>query len=586
MTYPTKAIYKHVLGDSLKVYDGDKVLFDNQDIANSLEKIFVVNYHQEVEVNGIKFTCYAAGHVLGACMFLIDIGGTKVLYTGDYSREDDRHIRGAEIPNTKVDVLIVESTYGIKEHDPQETRERMFVETVKKIVKRNGHCLLPVFVLGRAQEILLILEEYWNNNPDLKNIPIFYASTLMAKCMTIFQTYINMMGEAMKESFKRGINPFDFKNISTLKNIDSLDNSQPSVVMASPGMLQKGLSRTLFEKWCSCEKNGVVFTGYCVESTLAREILSGKKEIKTSDGAILPIKMTVDYISFSAHADFVQTRDFIKTVDPTQVILVHGESHEADRMRKELEVTFPHKQIFVPKNWQVVEISFDSKIVLSPHAALQARGQAAQPHAREAAVDARPEEKRRPHAPVQRAQRPQSQARRQESQAQVEVASQTQQKPQLGESEVGLFPQEVSRTRRKEARRPHLAPQPQPLARAPARLRRDRRHLHRRALRSFPPQEELRLHPPRQRRPRRVHRQVRHQDQPDAARPLPRQSPAGQPLHLADVQRLALRDQTRRRVHHRSSCSPDKRKHHDLQRRPQQLPALQVERERKERHHR
>ena len=363
MTYPTKAIYKHVLTDSLKVYDGDKVLFDSQDIFHSLDKISVVNFHQEVEIDGIKFTCYAAGHVLGACMFLIDIAGTKILYTGDYSREEDRHIKGAEIPQTKIDVLIVESTYGIKTHDPREMRERTFVETVRQIVKRNGHCLLPVFVLGRAQEILLILDEYWNRNPDMKDIPIYYASTLMAKCMVIFHTYINMMGDAMKEAFKHGINLLDFKNISMIRNIDNLDNSQPTVVMASPGMLQKGLSRTLFEKWCSCAQNGVVFTGYCVESTLAKEILGGKKEIRKADGEKLTVNMTVDYISFSAHADFVQTRDFIKTVDPSQVILVHGESHEAKRMMEELKITFPDKQIFVPKNWQVVEITIDSKIV-------------------------------------------------------------------------------------------------------------------------------------------------------------------------------------------------------------------------------
>lgn len=364
MTHPTKAIYKHVLGDSLKVFDGEKVLFDSQDIYNSLDKISVVNFHQEVEVDGIKFTCYAAGHVLGACMFLIDIAGTKILYTGDYSREEDRHIKGAEIPNTKVDVLIVESTYGIKTHDPREIREKRFIETVRNIVvDRNGHCLLPVFVLGRAQEILLILEEYWNSKPEMQSIPIYYASTLMAKCMVIFQTYINMMGDAMKESFKRGISPFDFKHISILKNIDNLDNNQPSVVMASPGMLQKGLSRTLFEKWCSCAQNGVVFTGYCVETTLAREILSGRKEMRRADGVDVPIKMSVHNISFSAHADFVQTRDFCKSVDPTQIILVHGESHEADRMKKELEVIFPEKQIFVPKNWQIVEIVIDSKIV-------------------------------------------------------------------------------------------------------------------------------------------------------------------------------------------------------------------------------
>ena len=95
----------------------------------------------------------------------------------------------------------------------------------------------------------------------------------------------------------------------------------------------------------------MVFTGYCVESTLAREILNGRRMVRRADGVEVPINMSVDNISFSAHADFEQTREFIKIVDPTQVILVHGESYEAERMKKKLEETFPEKQIFVPKNW-------------------------------------------------------------------------------------------------------------------------------------------------------------------------------------------------------------------------------------------
>ena len=83
-------------------------------------------------------------------MFLIEYKGVKLLYTGDYSWEKDIHIVPAEIPKTKIDILIVESTYGIKCHEPREFREKLFLETVEKIVKRNGKCLLPVFVLGRA----------------------------------------------------------------------------------------------------------------------------------------------------------------------------------------------------------------------------------------------------------------------------------------------------------------------------------------------------------------------------------------------------------------------------------------------------
>lgn len=116
MTHPTKAIYKMLLADYVKVSNiaVEDMLFDEQDLMKSMDKIEQINYHQEVEHNGIKFTCYNAGHVLGAAMFLVEIAGVKLLYTGDFSRQEDRHLMAAETPPVKVDVLIVESTYGVQ----------------------------------------------------------------------------------------------------------------------------------------------------------------------------------------------------------------------------------------------------------------------------------------------------------------------------------------------------------------------------------------------------------------------------------------------------------------------------------------
>jgi cleavage and polyadenylation specificity factor subunit 3 len=115
-----------------------------------LGKISLIDYHQEVEMNGIKFTAFRAGHVLGASMFLIEIDGIKILYTGDYSREEDRHLKPAEFPDCEVDVLIVESTYGVAKHEPRERRETNFTKYVHEIVARGGKCLMPAFALGRA----------------------------------------------------------------------------------------------------------------------------------------------------------------------------------------------------------------------------------------------------------------------------------------------------------------------------------------------------------------------------------------------------------------------------------------------------
>ena len=101
MTHPTKAISNYILQDFVKISNiaTDEMIFDENELRNCLEKINMIDFHQEIEVNGIKFSCYNAGHVLGASMFLMEIDGVKILYTGDYSREEDRHLKPAEFPN-------------------------------------------------------------------------------------------------------------------------------------------------------------------------------------------------------------------------------------------------------------------------------------------------------------------------------------------------------------------------------------------------------------------------------------------------------------------------------------------------------
>jgi len=199
----------------------EDVLYTEADLLASMDKIDVVNFHQVVHHKGIKFWAYNAGHVLGAAMFVIEIAGVRILYTGDYSRREDRHLMSAELPNESIDVLVVEATYGIQRLPPVSEREQRFTELVRDIVeRRRGKALLPVFALGRAQELLLILDEFWSDHtaaskptphvqpgarnngatnltlvfacffccladraqhPALHSIPIYYASALAKK---------------------------------------------------------------------------------------------------------------------------------------------------------------------------------------------------------------------------------------------------------------------------------------------------------------------------------------------------------------------------------------------------------------------
>ncbi|KYB26686.1 Cleavage and polyadenylation specificity factor 73-like Protein [Tribolium castaneum] len=133
--------------------------------------------------------------------------------------------------------------------------------------------------------------------------------------------------------------------------------------MASPGMLQNGLSRELFESWCTDAKNGVIIAGYCVEGTPAKTILSEPEEITTMVGQKLPLKMSVDYISFSAHTDYQQTSEFIRILKPPHVVLVHGEQNEMNRLKAALQREYeddPNTTIHLhtPRNTHAVELYF------------------------------------------------------------------------------------------------------------------------------------------------------------------------------------------------------------------------------------
>ncbi|KAL3317877.1 Cleavage and polyadenylation specificity factor subunit 3 [Cichlidogyrus casuarinus] len=371
MTHATKAIYRYLLADFVRISTsnatGEQSLYNDSDIIASLKNIDTIDFHQECEVNGIKFTAYHAGHVLGAAMFQIEIAGVKVLYTGDFSRQEDRHLMSAEIPPFRPDVLITEATYGIHIHDKREERESRFTKIVHDIVARGGRCLIPAFALGRAQELMLILDEYWDAHPELHDVPIYYASQLARKCMAVYQTYIHAMNDRIKKQIANN-NPFVFRHISNLKSIDHFDDSGPCVIMASPGMLQSGLSRELFESWCTDTRNGVIIAGYCVEGTLAKQILSLPNEITSLSGQSLPLKCSVDYISFSAHTDYQQTSEFIRELHPTHVVMVHGEEMEMSRLCSALKREYEDADedeyggqpidFYMPKNCETVNLKF------------------------------------------------------------------------------------------------------------------------------------------------------------------------------------------------------------------------------------
>ncbi|VDP39762.1 unnamed protein product [Soboliphyme baturini] len=327
MTHASKAIYRMLVSDYIKM------LYTEEDLEKSMEKIEVIDFHEQKEVNGIKFWCYVAGHVLGACMFMIEIAVMLKIQELAVEIIGVYFIVSSDL-NVTCFTVIKESTYGTQIHEKREDRERRFTGLVHEIVARGGRCLIPVFALGRAQELMLILDEYWSMHPELHDIPIYYASSLAKKCMAVYQTFVSGMNQRIQKQIAVN-NPFIFN----------------------------GLSRELFEGWCPDPKNACIIAGYCVEGTLAKHILSEPEEIVAVNGQKLPMRLQVAYISFSAHTDYRQTSEFVRHLKPPHLVLVHGEMNEMGRLKaaiiREYEDDPKFKiEVYNPRNTQAVELSF------------------------------------------------------------------------------------------------------------------------------------------------------------------------------------------------------------------------------------
>lgn len=356
MTHPTKAIYKWLIQDSVRVGNTSsnpttQLVYTEQDHLSTFRQIEAIDYHTTHTVSGIRITPYPAGHVLGAAMFLVEIAGLKIFFTGDYSRELDRHLVSAAVPKgVKIDVLITESTYGIASHVPRLEREQALMKSITGILNRGGRVLMPVFALGRAQELLLILDEYWSKHSDFQNFPIYYASNLARKCMVVYQTYTGAMNDNIKRLYAErakeaeaagntagGGGPWDFRFIRSLKNLDRFEDVGGCVMLASPGMLQNGVSRELLERWAPSDKNGVIITGYSVEGTMAKQIMQEPDHIQAvmsrsmtgggrrapgadTEKVLIPRRCSVQEFSFAAHVDGTENREFIEEVNAPVVV--------------------------------------------------------------------------------------------------------------------------------------------------------------------------------------------------------------------------------------------------------------------------
>jgi len=341
MTYPTKAVCPILLEDFRRIMlqrdGGDaSLLFSEQDVKNCMAKVIGLNLHQTVQVApDFEIRPYYAGHVLGAAMFWVRVGHESLVYTGDYNTTPDRHLGAAEIDVLEPDLLITESTYATTIRDSKRVREREFLEQVHQCVKGGGKVLIPVFALGRAQELCILLETYWERMRI--EVPIYFSAGLVERANDYYRLFINWTNEKMKTTFAER-NAFEFRHIKTFDRA-LLDHPSPMVLFASPGMLHAGTSLEVFKRWCGHPGNLVIIPGYCTVGTVGNKVLTATtEEVQLDPHTRVQVRCAVKQMSFSAHADARGILNMIRHCRPRHVMLVHGEKDKMAFLQKKIRM--------------------------------------------------------------------------------------------------------------------------------------------------------------------------------------------------------------------------------------------------------
>ncbi|PWA31887.1 hypothetical protein CCH79_00006413, partial [Gambusia affinis] len=355
MTHPTKAICPILLEDFRKITvdkKGETNFFTSQMIKDCMKKVIPLNLHQTVQVDDeLEIKAYYAGHVLGAAMVHIKVGSESVVYTGDYNMTPDRHLGAAWIDKCRPDILISESTYATTIRDSKRCRERDFLKKVHESIERGGKVLIPVFALGRAQELCILLETFWERM-NLK-APIYFSTGLTEKANHYYKLFITWTNQKIRKTFVQR-NMFEFKHIKAFDR-SYADNPGPMVVFATPGMLHAGQSLQIFKKWAGNDKNMVIMPGYCVQGTIGHKILNGQRKLEMEGRSTLDVKLQVEYMSFSAHADAKGIMQLIRMAEPRNMLLVHGEAAKMEFLKGKIEQEFSI-DCYMPANGETTAV--------------------------------------------------------------------------------------------------------------------------------------------------------------------------------------------------------------------------------------
>ena len=330
-------------------------LFSQKEIIFLKKKIKGIPFEKPIEFfkkkDSVKITFYSSGHIVGASGCMIACGNKKVFLTGDVHFANQHIVAGAQFPKEKIDILIMETTRGAIKRKKSYNRNSEFLRLLKLInttIKGGGSCLVPIFALGRMQELFSVLHLAWKSG-NLINCPI-YCSGLGMNLVNYFDTIAknnHLIKFSKKFIYDLGIKTFK-KRIEPGKNIE-----QPGLFLLSSGMmLPKTPSYKIASSLLNYKNNSICFIGYCDPETPGGKLLKLKKNSFFNFKSLnysCAVRARIEKFDLSAHADREDLIEYAKSISPKVIILKHGDSMARDWFLNELPTQLPKSIIIDPE---------------------------------------------------------------------------------------------------------------------------------------------------------------------------------------------------------------------------------------------
>ncbi|MEI8363070.1 MAG: MBL fold metallo-hydrolase [Betaproteobacteria bacterium] len=327
-------------------------LYTQEDAMNALALLTAVHYEQEVNLgDGLTLKFSPNGHILGSSFVRISNHKTTIVFSGDIGRPHDILMK-PPVRIKQADYLVLESTYGNRLHEHDDPRVKL-AEVINKTVARKGIVLIPVFAVGRAQELLYYIHLLKVSGAIANDIPVYLNSPMAVDATAIFNHYRGEHRLTPEQSSALCHTAHMVNSIDESKRLNQAND--PAIILSASGMASGGRVVHHLKAFVPNPKNTILFVGFQAAGTRGAAMLGGVESIKIH-GEYVPIRADVELISnLSAHADYSEIIDWLGGFEaaPKKTFITHGEPVAADAMRLHIEEQL-HWQVAVPDYLETV----------------------------------------------------------------------------------------------------------------------------------------------------------------------------------------------------------------------------------------